>query len=145
MHFKYLESQSQVSEPECILETVTPRLTGLKLLNFVLGTNGPVNIYYGIGGCLALPAQNGVNVDSATFASSLKLNYHLPSNSGYGQNQCLRFATIDGHVELLPFGVSVCRSGSNIFFGDQRLSLKSMNRFNNDFDFSNQSYQFEPF
>ena len=40
----------------------------LMIFYYILGSNGPVNIYYGIGGCLALPAQNGVNVDSATFA-----------------------------------------------------------------------------
>jgi hypothetical protein len=80
-------------------------------------TNGgtTVNIFYGIGGCLALPAQNGPDVHDGTasvgFSSSLINNYWMGSHGGYGQNQCLRFGQAsDARTNLLPFGVSVCRA-----------------------------------
>ena len=72
--------------------------------------------YYGLGGCLAMPAQNGhhmVNdrlrpparhttdlrnpeshrqgVDSSSWRSYKWLNYYRNFHGGYGQNQCLRF------------------------------------------------------
>lgn len=79
---------------------------------------GTVQIYYGVGGCLALPAQNGYDVHQSTtagelaidFAGSLKNNYFSGTNGGYGMNQCLRFQRADGKANLLPFGVSVCRA-----------------------------------
>ena len=79
---------------------------------------GTVKIYYGVGGCLALPAQNGYDVHQATsggvidldWAGSLKNNYFSGTNGGYGMNQCLRFQREDGKANLLPFGVSVCRA-----------------------------------
>ena len=76
---------------------------------FQQGSNS-VNIYYGIGGCLALPAQNGeVPLDSG-FNDRLTNNYWLPTHSGYGMNQCLRFQESNAATDLLPFGVSVCRA-----------------------------------
>jgi len=76
---------------------------------FTQGGNS-VSIYYGIGGCLALPAQNGeVPLDSG-FNSRLQNNYWLQTHSGYGMNQCLRFQTSNPKQQLLPFGVSVCRA-----------------------------------
>lgn len=71
-----------------------------------------VNIYYGIGGCLALPAQNGDERSNhhTDFAVNLKNNYFSKeSSNGYGNNQCLRFLSGTETGDLLPFGVSVCR------------------------------------
>lgn len=80
-------------------------------------TFGAVKIFYGVGGCLALPAQNGYDVhqtsdpvDPVDFSESLKNNYFSGTNGGYGMNQCLRFQRGDGKANLLPFGVSVCRA-----------------------------------
>lgn len=78
-----------------------------------LDSNGDpleVNIFYGIGGCLALPAQNGEVPLDDTFDNKLKANYWLDTHSGYGMNQCLRFQDGNAKQELLPFGVSVCRA-----------------------------------
>lgn len=72
--------------------------------------------YYGLGGCLAMPAQNGHHmikdrerpparhsfdlrnpeshrqgVDSDSWRSYKWLNYYRNFHGGYGQNQCLRF------------------------------------------------------
>jgi hypothetical protein len=76
--------------------------------------------YYGLGGCLAMPAQNGahytydrlrppprgvgdgerdllwpalhrVGVDSDAWQSYKWMNYYRNYHGGYGQNQCLRF------------------------------------------------------
>lgn len=76
---------------------------------FEQGSNS-VNIFYGIGGCLALPAQNGEEPLDSGFNTKLTNNYWLPSHSGYGMNQCLRFQESSADVDLLPFGVSVCRA-----------------------------------
>lgn len=80
-------------------------------------TFGAVEIFYGVGGCLALPAQNGYDVHqtsnpavSTDFSESLKNNYFSGTNGGYGMNQCLRFQRMNGKANLLPFGVSVCRA-----------------------------------
>merc|ERR1712156_112829 len=72
--------------------------------------------FYGIGGCLAMPAQNGhqavqdrrnndgsdhritasditsrIGTDSAEWTTSKYQNYYRFFHGGYGQNQCLRF------------------------------------------------------
>lgn len=72
--------------------------------------------FYGIGGCLAMPAQNGhesvqdrrnndgsdhritagditsrIGTDSAEWTNSKYQNYYRFFHGGYGQNQCLRF------------------------------------------------------
>jgi hypothetical protein len=69
-----------------------------------------VSIFYGIGGCLAMPAQNGWDVAGSTFRSSMESNFYMGTGGGYGQNQCLRHQQLDGKAQLLPFGVSVCRT-----------------------------------
>lgn len=69
-----------------------------------------IEIFYGIGGCLALPAQNGVDNISANFRTNMELNYFMGTHGGYGQNQCLRFQSTNAQTALLPFGVSVCRA-----------------------------------
>lgn len=71
---------------------------------------GNINIFYGIGGCLALPAQNGYLSGDSTWLSSLQNNHFLGTHGGYGQGQCLRFQTANAKTGLLPFGVSVCRA-----------------------------------
>lgn len=73
-------------------------------------TTNPVSIYYGIGGCLALPAQNGYDTYHADWQAAMEKNYFLGTHGGYGQNQCLRFQRNDSKADLLPFGVSVCRA-----------------------------------
>lgn len=73
-------------------------------------TTNPVSIYYGIGGCLALPAQNGYDTYHADWQAAMEKNYFLGTHGGYGQNQCLRFHRNDQKADLLPFGVSVCRA-----------------------------------
>jgi len=79
-------------------------------------TTNPVSIYYGIGGCLALPAQNGYDTHHADWQAAMEKNYFLGTHGGYGQNQCLRFQRNDWmnnpntKTDLLPFGVSVCRA-----------------------------------
>jgi len=69
-----------------------------------------IDIFYGVGGCLALPAQNGYDTHHADFRGNLVNNYFSGTNGGYGQNQCLRFQMGDAKAQLLPFGVSVCRA-----------------------------------
>jgi len=76
---------------------------------FQQGSNS-VDIYYGIGGCLALPAQNGEVPLDSNFNKRLDDNYWLRTHSGYGMNQCLRFQESNAATDLLPFGVSVCRA-----------------------------------
>jgi hypothetical protein len=71
---------------------------------------GPVSIFYGIGGCLALPAQNGWDVHDPTWRGVMEENYFMGTHGGYGQNQCLRFQQTTAITQLLPFGVSVCRT-----------------------------------
>jgi len=78
--------------------------------NIFAGNGGSVSIFYGIGGCLALPAQNGPNNYADNFRSSLESNYFMGTHGGYGQNQCLRFQNSLAQTQLLPFGVSVCRT-----------------------------------
>lgn len=77
---------------------------------FQQGTNGPVTIFYGIGGCLALPAQNGYDTYHTDFQSSMEANYFMGTHGGYGMNQCLRQQRFSAKTPLLPFGVSVCRA-----------------------------------
>lgn len=69
-----------------------------------------VSIFYGVGGCLALPAQNGWDVHASDFRDSMENNYFMGTSGGYGQNQCLRFQQGTARANLLPFGVSVCRT-----------------------------------
>jgi hypothetical protein len=78
--------------------------------SFSQGGNPAVMIFYGIGGCLALPAQNGWDVHNADWRGVMEENYFMGTHGGYGQNQCLRFQQEDGKAQLLPFGVSVCRT-----------------------------------
>lgn len=78
--------------------------------SFQQGSDPSITIYYGIGGCLALPAQNGALANAADWRTSLENNYFLGTHGGYGQGQCLRFQTGDAQNGLLPFGVSVCRA-----------------------------------
>jgi len=84
--------------------------------------------FYGIGGCLSMPAQNGheyvaqaspaqqTGTDSANWTTSKWNNYYRFFHGGFGQNQCLRFPKMNGSTRvdspgtLLPFGVSVCRA-----------------------------------
>jgi hypothetical protein len=84
--------------------------------------------FYGIGGCLSMPAQNGheyvqqdgpdqtTGTDSANWTTSKWNNYYRFFHGGFGQNQCLRFpkmngsSRVDSPGNLLPFGVSVCRA-----------------------------------
>lgn len=80
--------------------------------SFTTGGGG-VSIFYGIGGCLALPAQNGWKSNNADFSGSLSSNYFMATNGGYGMNQCLRFQRSMTKMDLLPFGVSVCRTCCN--------------------------------
>jgi len=86
-----------------------------------------LNSFYGLGGCLSMPAQNGhqfvydgskhVGTDSDAWKTDKWNNYYRYFHGGYGQNQCLRFpkkssssTLIDSPGNLLPFGVSVCRA-----------------------------------
>lgn len=87
-----------------------------------------LNSFYGIGGCLSMPAQNGhqfvhqVNQHTGTDGENWKQdkwdNYFRYFHGGFGQNQCLRFPKRNGNSgtvinapgNLLPFGVSVCRA-----------------------------------
>lgn len=71
---------------------------------------GPIMIFYGIGGCLALPAQNGWDVHSDDWMGVMEENYFMGTHGGYGMNQCLRFQRETARTQLLPFGVSVCRT-----------------------------------
>jgi hypothetical protein len=92
---------------------------------------GMANVYSGLGGCLAVAAQNGQNakdtgantvgVDSGEFNQAKENNGHRFGNmfsgdmrNSFALNQCLRFrssmATDAGPTNLLPFGVSVCRA-----------------------------------
>lgn len=92
--------------------------------------------FYGIGGCLSMPAQNGheyvsqddltsvanhegkqdTGTDGPAWRDAKWNNYYRYFHGGFGQNQCLRFpkrssgATINSPGNLLPFGVSVCRA-----------------------------------
>jgi len=84
--------------------------------------------FYGIGGCLSMPAQNGhefvsqagpdqtTGTDSSDWTTSKWNNYYRFFHGGFGQNQCLRFpkmnsgTRVDSPGNLLPFGVSVCRA-----------------------------------
>merc|ERR1712242_691187 len=78
--------------------------------------------FYGIGGCLSMPAQNGheyvaqaspaqeTGTDSANWTTSKWNNYYRFFHGGFGQNQCLRFPKMNGSTRvdspgtLLPFG-----------------------------------------
>lgn len=77
---------------------------------FQQGGNTAVTIFYGIGGCLALPAQNGELANHGDWRTVLENNYFLGTHGGYGQGQCLRFQASNAAAPLLPFGVSVCRA-----------------------------------
>jgi len=69
-----------------------------------------VNIFFGIGGCLALPVQNGWDVYHKNFKTSMQKNHYMGAHGGYSMNQCLRFQKDDAKADLLPFGTSVCRT-----------------------------------
>jgi len=87
-----------------------------------------LNSFYGIGGCLSMPAQNGhqfvhqnnqhTGTDGANWKKDKWDNYYRYFHGGFGQNQCLRFpkpngttsSVINAPGNLLPFGVSVCRA-----------------------------------
>lgn len=76
-----------------------------------------VQFYYGIGGCLALPAQNGYDSrsgvddnDAKSFKKNLKDNRWMGLHGGFGLNQCLRFHDKDGPKAKLRLGTSVCRA-----------------------------------
>merc|ERR1712176_509001 len=82
-----------------------------------------LNSFYGLVGCLSMPAQNGhqvvddttqnVGTDSAAWKTDKFNNHFRYFHGGYGQNQCLRFpksGAADSPGNLLPFGVSVCRA-----------------------------------
>merc|ERR1712048_1091669 len=87
-----------------------------------------LNSFYGIGGCLSMPAQNGhqfvhqnnqhTGTDGANWKQDKWDNYYRYFHGGFGQNQCLRFpkpngttsSVINAPGNLLPFGVSVCRA-----------------------------------
>jgi len=71
---------------------------------------GSISIYYGIGGCLAHPAQNGNDQLHEDFLTSMSQNHYNYRHGGWYQSQCLRTNGANGNAELLPFGVSVCRS-----------------------------------
>merc|ERR1712198_214447 len=75
--------------------------------------------FYGIGGCLSMPAQNGheyvqqsgpdqtTGTDSANWTTSKWNNYYRFFHGGFGQNQCLRFPNMNGATdaqreELVP-------------------------------------------
>jgi len=84
--------------------------------------------FYGIGGCLSMPAQNGhqfvhqknqhTGTDGDNWVQDKWDNYYRYFHGGFGQNQCLRFPKRNGESStvinapgnLLPFGVSVCRA-----------------------------------
>jgi len=89
--------------------------------------------FYGIGGCLSMPAQNGhqhvnqndlttggnqhTGTDGEAWRDAKFNNYYRFFHGGFGQNQCLRFpkrgattAAVASPGNLLPFGVSVCRA-----------------------------------
>jgi hypothetical protein len=67
-----------------------------------------VNVYYGVGGCMAMPAQNQPSHLDSTVNTFNVNNYHPQHNSH--QAQCLRLHTKGSQKNLLPFGVSVCRA-----------------------------------
>jgi len=69
-----------------------------------------VSFYYGIGGCLALPAQNGYDSRAADFKQNLIKNRWMGLHGGFGLNQCLRFHEKDGPKAKLRLGTSVCRA-----------------------------------
>jgi hypothetical protein len=66
------------------------------------------HVYYGVGGCMAMPAQNQPSHLDSTVNTFNTNNYHPQHNSH--QAQCLRLHTKSGQKNLLPFGVSVCRA-----------------------------------
>ena len=66
------------------------------------------NVFYGVGGCMAMPAQNQPSHLDSTVNTFNANNYHPQHNSH--QAQCLRLHTKSGQKNLLPFGVSVCRA-----------------------------------
>lgn len=78
--------------------------------SFTQAPNAAVTIFYGIGGCLALPAQNGDLANHGDWRTVMENNYFLGTHGGYGQGQCLRFQSANAQQPLLPFGVSVCRA-----------------------------------
>lgn len=71
---------------------------------------GTAYIYYGIGGCLSHPAQNGNDQLHSEFLTSMSNNHYAYGHGGWYQSQCLRTNGPNGNAELLPFGVSVCRA-----------------------------------
>merc|ERR1712037_303304 len=77
---------------------------------FEQNSHGTINIYYGIGGCLAHPAQNGNDQLHQDFLNSMSQNHYNYRHGGWYQSQCLRTNGPNGNAELLPFGVSVCRA-----------------------------------
>lgn len=66
------------------------------------------NVFYGVGGCMAMPAQNQPSHLDSTVNTFNVNNYHPQHNSH--QAQCLRLHTKGTQKNLLPFGVSVCRA-----------------------------------
>lgn len=78
--------------------------------SFDQNSYGTIKIYYGIGGCLAHPAQNGNDQLHEDFLNSMSQNHYNYRHGGWYQSQCLRTNGANGNAELLPFGVSVCRS-----------------------------------
>lgn len=67
-----------------------------------------LNVYYGVGGCMAMPAQNQPDHLDATTDTFNSNNYHAQFD--WYQAQCLRLLDNSGQKDLLPFGVSVCRA-----------------------------------
>jgi hypothetical protein len=63
----------------------------MKMIYLYPGIGIPINIFFGIGGCLALPAQNGYDSSSDDFSLRKYNNYFSSTNGGYGNNECLRF------------------------------------------------------
>ncbi|CBY12703.1 unnamed protein product [Oikopleura dioica] len=72
------------------------------------GDSDPVDVFYGVGGCMAMPAQNQPSHLDSTVNTFNENNYHPQHNSH--QAQCLRLHVKSGQKNLLPFGVSVCRA-----------------------------------
>ncbi|CAG5100057.1 Oidioi.mRNA.OKI2018_I69.XSR.g16821.t1.cds [Oikopleura dioica] len=74
-----------------------------------------ISYHYGIGGCLALPAQNGYDSRSGgdtddDFKKNLKDNRWMGLHGGFGLNQCLRLHEKDGPKAALRLGPSICRA-----------------------------------
>ncbi|CAG5079005.1 Oidioi.mRNA.OKI2018_I69.PAR.g9144.t1.cds [Oikopleura dioica] len=75
------------------------------------GDSDTLNVFYGVGGCMAMSAQNQQDHLDSSVDTFNNNNYHKQFD--WYQAQCLRLETNADNSkqkDLLPFGVSVCRA-----------------------------------